>query len=164
MGKSALIQLVSMAVQLKKVNDVATLGGRCNGNPQERPIALHTPLHKRGRPRPRVTRAPLARSHPSRHLHSPTPPLRAVYTPRCVNINNYMTSGRTPFRLWSEERTTAGDVWDVKRFEAIVGPDSREAAWVGRRRHSPRGRRLPAEWKMDQLYLRLLEEEEHARK
>jgi hypothetical protein len=75
-----------------------------------------------------------------------------------------MTSGGMPFRLWSEERATAGDIWEGKRFEAITGPDSREAAWLGRRRHAPRGRRLPTEWEMDPLYLRLPEEEEYARK
>jgi hypothetical protein len=127
MGKSALRQVVSMVVQFKRADDVSAVGCRCNGDPQERPIALHTLLLKRGRPRPQITRAPSLYNAPSPRPHSPTLPLLAFNTLQYVNFENPMKSGDTFFRLWSEERTTACDVWDVKRFEAIVGLDSREA-------------------------------------
>jgi hypothetical protein len=40
MGKSALREVVSMVVQLNRSDDVATVGCKCNGNPQDRPVAL----------------------------------------------------------------------------------------------------------------------------
>jgi hypothetical protein len=43
MGKSAHKQVVSMVVQLRRTDDVATVGCRCNGNPQDQPIALLHP-------------------------------------------------------------------------------------------------------------------------
>jgi hypothetical protein len=43
---------------------VATVGGRCNGYRQVRPIALHTLIIKGGSPQPRVPSASLNVSRP----------------------------------------------------------------------------------------------------
>ena len=48
--------------------------------------------------------------------------------PSVCSVDIQMTSGGMPFRLWSEERATAGDSWDMKCLETITGTDSREAA------------------------------------
>jgi hypothetical protein len=155
-GKSALRQVVSMVIQLERAGDVATEGCRCNGgNPKRGPLR-YIPSSSSGDVLGHGSLARFSRHHaPIRHLRVSTLPLLAANTPRCSCVYISMMSGDTPFRLWSEVRTMAGDRWDVKRFEAIVRPDGREAAWLGRRRHAPRGRRLPAEWGMDPLYLRL---------
>jgi hypothetical protein len=134
MGKSALRKVVSMVIQLKRADDLATEGCRCNGGNLKRASLCYIPSYLSVEVLGHGLFARFSRHHaPIRHRRVSTLPLLAANTPRCLFEYISMTSGDTPFRLWSEERTTAGDLWDVKRFEAIVGPDGREAAWLGRR-------------------------------
>ena len=72
--------------------------------------------------------------------------------------------GGLAFQPWEVDRTHAPDCWDAQRIAALPTGERRDRAWLARRKHAPCCTKIPKEWGLDCIYLRLPEEESYARR
>jgi hypothetical protein len=68
------------------------------------------------------------------------------------------------FQPWEVDRTNAPDCWDTQRIAALPTGERRDKAWLARRKQAPCRTKVPKSWGLDCIYLRLLEEENYARR
>jgi hypothetical protein len=71
-------------------------------------------------------------------------------------------NGRVAFQPWEVDRTHAPDFWDAQRIASLHTGERRDKAWLSRRKHAPCCTKVPPEWGLDCIYLRLPEEEIYA--
>ena len=99
-----------------------------------------------------------------------TPPLgrdtnRVMTTPAGpCSIPREDFDGGLAFQPWEVDRTHAPDCWDAQRIAALPTGERRDRAWLARRKHAPCCTKIPREWGLDCIYLRLPEEESYARR
>jgi hypothetical protein len=72
--------------------------------------------------------------------------------------------GRIAFQPREVDRTHATDCWDSQRIAAMPTGERHDKAWLERRKHVPCCTKVPPEWGLDCIYLRLPEEESYARR
>jgi hypothetical protein len=89
-----------------------------------------------------------------------------IFDASAIFLTHAMTddglSDRAPFRKWAVDATAAPQSIDALRMNQIP-PDRREFAWLQRRRHSPCGLLIPAEWAMDSIHYRYDGENQYVR-
>jgi hypothetical protein len=71
-------------------------------------------------------------------------------------------NGRVAFQPWEVDRTHAPEFWDAQRIASLHTGERRDKAWLSRRKHAPCCTKVPPEWGLDCIYLRLPEEEIYA--
>jgi hypothetical protein len=72
--------------------------------------------------------------------------------------------GRVSFQPWEVDRTYAPDCWDSQRIAALPTGERRDKAWLAQRKHTPCCTKVPPEWGLYCIYLRLPDEENYARR